>query len=121
MRRRRRIRQRREPVLHARRQRLAVRPLPGLPAPRDDERVVLWLQNSHATPIPAGAVALDRMGAEHPVALREPVGPFATVALDVATFLPDLRWPAQIELRAGRHVVRPRYEVTRAGRTRIAT
>ena len=92
----------------------------GLPAPRDDERVVLWLQNSHATPIPPGAVALDRMGAEHPVALRDPVGPFATVALDVATLLPDLRWPAQIELRAGRHVVRPRYEVTRAGRTRIA-
>jgi hypothetical protein len=92
----------------------------GLPAPRDDERVVLWLQNSHATPIPPGAVALDRMGADHPVALREPVGPFATLALDVATLLPDLRWPAQIELRAGRHVVRPRYEVTRAGRTRIA-
>src|SRR5580658_3084387 len=81
----------------------------GLPAPRDDERVVLWLQNSHATPIPPGAVAL-----------REPVGPFATLALDVATLLPDLRWPAQIELRAGRHVVRPRYEVTRASRTRIA-
>ncbi len=39
----------------------------GLPAPRDDERVILWLQNSHATPIPAGAVALDRMGAERPV------------------------------------------------------
>ncbi len=92
----------------------------GLPAPRDDERVVLWLQNSHATPIPSGAVALDRMGAEDPIALPEPVGPFATLALDVATLLPDLRWPAQIELRAGRHVVRPRYEVTRAGRTRIA-
>src|SRR5271165_830756 len=92
----------------------------GLPAPRDDEQVVLWLQNSHATPIPPGAVALDRMGAEHPVAFPGPVGSFATVALDVATLLPDLRWPAQIELRAGRHVVRPRYEVTRAGRTRIA-
>jgi hypothetical protein len=92
----------------------------GLPAPRDDERVVLWLQNSHAVPIPAGAVALDRMGAERPVALDRAVGPFATVALDVAALLPDLRWPAQIELRAGRHVVRPRYEVTRAGRTRIA-
>ena len=39
----------------------------GLPAPREDERVILWLQNSHATPIPAGAVALDRMGAERPV------------------------------------------------------
>jgi hypothetical protein len=92
----------------------------GLPAPRDDERVVLWLQNSHATPIPAGAVALDRMGADRPVALPDQVGAFATVALDVATLLPALRWPAQIELRAGRHVVRPRYEVTRAGRTRIA-
>ncbi|HVC62958.1 MAG TPA: hypothetical protein VND19_21670 [Acetobacteraceae bacterium] len=92
----------------------------GLPAPRDDERVVLWLQNSHAVPIPPGAITLDRMGAEHPVALDRVVGPFATVALDVADLLPDLRWPAQIELRAGRHVVRPRYEVTRAARVRIA-
>ncbi len=92
----------------------------GLPAPRDDERVVLWLQNSHAVPIPPGAVALDRMGAERPVTLDRAVGPFATVALDVAELLPNLRWPAQIELRTGRHVVRPRYEVTRAARVRIA-
>jgi hypothetical protein len=92
----------------------------GLPAPRTDEQVVLWLQNSHAVPIPAGAIALDRMGAEQPVALDHAVGPFATVALDVADFLPDLRWPEQIELRAGRHVVRPRYEVTRQDRVRIA-
>jgi hypothetical protein len=92
----------------------------GLPAPRDDERVVLWLQNSHAAPIPAGAVTLDRMGAERPVALDRAVGPFATVAVDVSEVLPDLLWPAQIEMRAGRHVVRPRYEVTHAGRTRIA-
>lgn len=92
----------------------------GLPAPREDERVVLWLQNSHATPIPAGAVALDRMGAETPVPVDQTVGAFATVALDAASLLPDVRWPAQIELRAGRHVVRPRYEVTRASRTRIA-
>jgi hypothetical protein len=92
----------------------------GLPAPRDDERVVLWLQNSHAVPIPSGAVALDRMGAEQPVALAREVPPFATVAVDVAKLLPDLRWPAQIELRAGRHVVRPRYEVTRDERVRIA-
>jgi hypothetical protein len=66
----------------------------GLPAPRPDERVVLWLQNSH--------------------------GPFASRALDVAELLPDLRWPEQVEVRAGRHMVRPRYEVTRQGRTRIA-
>jgi hypothetical protein len=92
----------------------------GLPAPRLDERVILWLQNSHAIPIPPGAIALDRMGAERPVTLETPVGPFATVALDVAGMLPDLRWPAQIEVRAGRHVVRPRYEVTRGSRVRIA-
>ncbi|HEX3401388.1 MAG TPA: hypothetical protein VHT74_13790 [Acetobacteraceae bacterium] len=92
----------------------------GLPAPRADERVTLWLQNSHAVAIPAGAISLDRMGAEQPVALAQDVGPFATVAVDVARLLPDLRWPAQIELRAGRHVVRPRYEVARDDRVRIA-
>ena len=92
----------------------------GLPAPRDDERVVLWMQNSHAVPIPAGTLKLDRMGAETPVVYAHEIGPFATVGLDVADLLPDLRWPAQIELRAGRHMVRPRYEVTRGDRTRIA-
>ena len=92
----------------------------GLPAPRPDETVTLWLQNSHSIPIPPGAVALDRMGAEAPVALHQAVGPFATVALDVAGLLPGLRWPAQIEVRTGRHVVRPRYEVTQNDRVRIA-
>jgi hypothetical protein len=92
----------------------------GLPAPRPDEKIVLWLQNSHAVPIPAGTIALDRMGAEDPVTLPHDVGPFATVAMDVADFLPDLHWPAQIEIRAGRHVVRPRYEVTQNDRVRIA-
>lgn len=92
----------------------------GLPAPAEDETVLLWLQNSHAVPIPAGAVALDRMGAGAPVVFGRALGPFATVALNVRDFLPDLRWPAQIEVRAGRHVVRPRYEITRAERTRIA-
>jgi hypothetical protein len=92
----------------------------GLPAPRDDESVVLWLQNSHAVPIPAGTVALDRMGAEQPVTYDHALGPFATVALDVRDVLPDLRWPAQIEVRAGRHVVRPRYEITQRERVRIA-
>ena len=92
----------------------------GLPAPAPGERVVLWLQNSHAVPIRPGDIALDRMGAEHPVALNAEIGAYATLALDVADLLPDLAWPAQIELRAGRHVVRPRYEVIRQGRTRIA-
>jgi hypothetical protein len=92
----------------------------GIPAPADGEQVVVWIQNSHAAPIPAGAVALDRMGAERPVTLDQPLGAYESVALDVADLLPGLRWPAQVELRCGRHVVRPRYEVTRDGRTRIA-
>jgi hypothetical protein len=92
----------------------------GLPAPRADEEVVLWIQNSHAVPIPAGAMALDRMGAETPVPLDLEIPAFATYRLDVSELLPGLHWPAQIELRAGRHIVRPRYEVTRGARTRIA-
>jgi hypothetical protein len=92
----------------------------GLPAPRADEKVILWLQNSHAVPIPAGAMALDRMGTEEPVTIDQAIAAFATYPLDVAEILPGLQWPAQIELRAGRHLVRPRYEVTREGRTRIA-
>ncbi len=92
----------------------------GLPAPRDDERVTLWLQNSHAVPIPPGAITLDRMGAEAPALVTQEVAPFASVPIDVVALLPGLRWPAQIEVRSGRHVVRPRYEVMRAGRTRIA-
>ena len=92
----------------------------GLPAPRPDETVMLWLQNSHAAPIPAGTISLDRMGAEAPVAFDRPIAAFESVRLDVSRLLPDLRWPAQIELRCGRHMVRPRYEITREGRTRIA-
>jgi hypothetical protein len=92
----------------------------GIPAPAEGERVTLWIQNSHAAPIPAGSIVLDRMGAERPAALARAIGPYASEALDVSDLLPDLRWPAQIELRCGRHLVRPRYEVVRDGRTRIA-
>lgn len=92
----------------------------GLPAPLPGERVTLWLQNSHARAIPAGAIALDRMGTERPASVKQEIAPFATLAVDVADCLPAVQWPAQIELRAGRHVVRPRYEITRNERTRIA-
>ena len=92
----------------------------GLPAPRAGETVLLWVQNSHATPIPEGGIALDRMGAETPVPLPGTVAPYATVAVDVEKLLPGVRWPAQIEVRAGRHVVRPRYEIVRNGRPHIA-
>jgi hypothetical protein len=54
------------------------------------------------------------------VPIGEEIPPFATYPLNVADYFPTLHWPAQLELRAGRHIVRPRYEVVRDGRTRIA-
>jgi hypothetical protein len=54
------------------------------------------------------------------VAYARPIAPFASVPLDVASLLPDARWPQQIEVAAGRYMVRSRYEVLRGGRRRIA-
>src|SRR5579862_8198071 len=92
----------------------------GLPAPRDDEIVTLWVQNSLPFPIPAGEIRLNLMGDSQSVAFAEPVPPFASRPVDVAALLPDARWPQQIEITAGRYIVRPRYEVTRGERRRIA-
>jgi hypothetical protein len=90
----------------------------GLPAPGLGERVILWVQNSHPTPIPAGAIGLNPMGEEKIVALPEAIGPFASRAVDVGELLPGLSWPRQIEIRAGKHVVRPRYEIVAGKRRR---
>ena len=92
----------------------------GLPAPAPGERVILWLQNSHAAPIPGGTIGLNQMGDERVATLDEPIGPFATRPVDVAKLLPGIVWPAQIELRAGKHMVRPRYEIIEGSRRRIA-
>jgi len=92
----------------------------GLPAPRADERVRLWIQNSHPCPIAPGSVGLNLMGHPEVRYWDQPIAPFASVALEVSALLPDARWPRQIEVQAGKHMVRPRYEVMRAGQTRIA-
>jgi hypothetical protein len=92
----------------------------GLPAPAPGERVILWVQNSHPTPVPAGAIGLNPMGEDAITVLPEPIGPFASRAVDVGEMLPGLAWPRQIEVRAGKHVVRPRYEVIAGERRRIA-
>lgn len=91
-----------------------------LPAPRPGEKLVLWIQNSHATPIPGGAISINRMGEEDHFAVPVEVGAFATYALDVGALVEGIAWPAQLELRAGNHVVRPRYEITEGELTRIA-
>lgn len=97
----------------------------GLPAPRANERVVLWVQNSHCCPIPPGAVGINLMGDDRVAWLDRTVPAFGSYALDVGEHLPAARWPQQIEIRAGKHFVRPRYEVieargSHAGRRRIA-
>lgn len=93
----------------------------GLPAPRDDESVILWVQNSHPVAIPAGGIGLNLMGSAEIVLLDRKIPAFGTYALDVAALLPEARWPQQIEIQAGKHFVRPRYEVIAAnGRRRIA-
>lgn len=91
----------------------------GLPAPDAGERVILWIQNVHPTPVPDGAIGLNEMGDDtvHPLPFGLP--PFGTRAVDVATVLPGLAWPRQIELRAGNHLTRPRYEVERANGRRL--
>ncbi len=86
----------------------------GLPAPQADERVVLWIQNSHPCPIPADTVGLNVMGDDKgAVFLNAEIPPFATHALNVAQLLPETQWPQQLEVRAGKHFVRPRYEIER--------
>jgi hypothetical protein len=92
----------------------------GLPAPAPGEQVLVWVQNSHPIPVPARDIGLNPMGEEQVVPMAEPIAPFATTALDVRDLLPDLAWPRQIEMRAGKHMVRPRYEILERGRRRIA-
>lgn len=84
----------------------------GLPAPMEDEEVALWIQNSHPSPIPVGAIGLNLMGDNKIVALDREIAPYATYRLNVTELLPKARWPQQIEIQAGKHFVRPRYEIT---------
>src|SRR5262249_24723578 len=92
----------------------------GLPAPAAGERVLLWLQNSHPCAIPAGAVALTRMGADEARPVAREIPPFASYAVDVGALLPELAFPEQIEVKAGKYFVRPRYEVVGPRARRIA-
>ncbi|OQW54681.1 hypothetical protein [Candidatus Raskinella chloraquaticus] len=86
----------------------------GLPAPEADEEVVLWVQNSHPFPIASGEIGLNLMGHAPTVTLQKPIAPYATYRLSVAELLPQARWPQQIEIKAGKHFVRPRYEIFNA-------
>ncbi len=87
----------------------------GLPAPDEGEEVILWVQNSHPTTIAPGEIGLNLMGDDHIATVKISIPPFATHRLSVSELLPKARWPQQVEIRAGKHMVRPRYEVVREG------
>src|SRR5260370_1085609 len=91
----------------------------GLPAPERVEQVTLWVQNGHPCPIPSGAVGLNLMGHDEISRLELEIPPFASHRLDVASLLPTARWPAQIEVRAGKYFVRPRYEIAKTVTGRV--
>ena len=93
----------------------------GLPAPNEDEEVVLWIQNSHPCSIPAGNVGLNLMGHSDIAWIDEVIPPYGTYRLSVASLLPKVRWPQQLEIQAGKHFVRPRYEIfSKNGHSRIS-
>jgi hypothetical protein len=83
----------------------------GLPAPAPGETVRLWVQNSHPVPIPASGIGFARMGSDEIAWHDHEIAPFACEAIDVHALLPNLAWPDQIEVHAGRHFVRPRYVI----------
>ncbi|HLF58197.1 MAG TPA: hypothetical protein VI732_01060 [Alphaproteobacteria bacterium] len=93
----------------------------GLPAPKEGEKILLWIQNSHPVAIPPGGIGVNIMGSQDVSWSDVSVPAFGTRAIDIGALLPEARWPNQIEVQAGRYFVRPRYEVIRQdGRRRIA-
>ena len=93
----------------------------GLPAPDENETVIMWIQNSHPVPIPAHAVGINLMGHSEIRTVPVVIPPYGIHALNVGELFPEARWPQQFEVQAGRHFVRPRYEVfVKGGRDRMA-
>lgn len=83
----------------------------GLPAPKVDEKVKLWLQNTHPVTVKEGAVSFNIMGEEKLVPLKTVIPPYGMLAIDIAEYFPGVNFPAQIEINAGNYFVRPRFEI----------
>jgi hypothetical protein len=87
----------------------------GIPAPAPGERVRVWVQNCQPCPIPADGVRFAAMGSEAWAPIGVSIPAFGMREIDMGDLLPALAWPQQIEMDAGKYVVRPRYEVIRPG------
>ena len=90
----------------------------GLPAPGKNEEVVLWVQNSHSESISANEIGFNIMGNTNITKLKKTIPGYATLQVSLAEILPDAKWPQQIEIQAGKHFVRPRYEIANAQKIR---
>lgn len=90
----------------------------GLPAPREEEEVILWLQNNHPVTIKPDSITLNVMGDEQKVAIREEIAPFATLPVVINEVVPHAKWPQQLEIGAGKYFCRPRYEVIHSNNRR---
>lgn len=86
----------------------------GVPAPKAGERLLLWVQNSHPVAIPAGGLGFNIVGSQDTAWWSGEVPPFGTTAVDLGRLLPNARFPDQIEIQAGRYLIRPRYEIVQA-------
>jgi len=83
----------------------------GLPAPAAGQKVSLWVQNCYPTPIPAGAIAARPRGDTNFTQVGDTIPPYGTAAIDLSANFPDVAWPSQFEIRAGKYFCRPRYEI----------
>jgi hypothetical protein len=93
----------------------------GVPAPDTGEEVIVWLQSALPYPLPGGTITLNVMGeAAENYTVPEAIGPFGMVPVSLNAAFPGCRWPAQVEISAGRCLTRPRYEVVRGAHRRIA-
>ena len=90
----------------------------GLPAPHAGEDIALWIQNSHPCPIPANSVGINVMGESETAWVADPIPPYGTCRVVISDLLPEVAWPQQLEIQAGKYFVRPRYEVTGSHRKR---
>jgi hypothetical protein len=83
----------------------------GLPAPQEDEEVILWVQNSHPCSIPLYSVGINVMGNKEIAWWSHSIPGFGSWPLNVRELLPSVKWPQQLEIQAGKYFVRPRYEI----------
>jgi hypothetical protein len=83
----------------------------GLPAPKQNEKVYVWLQNTHPVAIKPGTISLNLMGEENHQYIKQEILPYGSLQVDTHEYFPNVNFPAQFEINAGNYFVRPRYEV----------